>query len=260
MRSGAVEARGSEVACDFSEFVQGVALAGTERAHEIFKAVVQMALDQGFFGLLNRFFHRLQLLRDIETGPSLLQHVHGAAQVPTGFAQAFDDGWMGCMCMRLFHGCFYPPGEVTIIPFFGLKTQLHAMTLLVTCSLRPDGAALGVRWLVLVVILFGAIISSMGSTGSHGLAVIAAALHAAPPSSAESHGHVHEDRGGELVMVNQSAGADHLHHGADHSHDKAHVLPVAWSSAAPQLPRWWGLVPPRIEMVQVSRLDRPPMS
>ncbi|MDI1269545.1 MAG: hypothetical protein PSV40_10675 [Polaromonas sp.] len=133
------------------------------------------------------------------------------------------------------------------------------MTLLVSCSLRPNGAALGVRWLVLVVILFGTIISSIGSTGSHGLAVIAAALHVAPSSSAESHGHVHEDRGGELAMENQSAGADHPHHGADHSHDKAHALPVAWSSAAPQLPGWWGLVRPWIEMVQASRLERPPM-
>lgn len=154
---------------------------------------------------------------------------------------------------------FYPPGEVTIILFFGLKTQLHPMTLLVSCSLRPNGAALSVRWLVLVVIMFGTIISSIGSTGSHGLAVISAALHVAPPSSAESHGHVHEDRGGELAMKNQSAGTDHPHHGADHSHDKAHALPVAWSSAAPQLPGWWGLGRPWIEMVQASRLERPPM-
>ncbi|MDP3172064.1 MAG: hypothetical protein Q8M91_17165 [Polaromonas sp.] len=110
-----------------------------------------------------------------------------------------------------------------------------------------------------MVILFGTIISSIGGTGSHGLAVIAAAHHVAPFSSDESHGHVHEDSGGELAMVNQSAGADHPHHGADHSHDKAHALPVAWSSAAPQLPGWWGLVQPRIEMVQASRLERPPM-
>ena len=104
MHSGAVGFLGSEIACDCPELVQGIALAGTHRAHEIFKAVVQMALNQGFLGLLNRFLHRLQLLRDIETGSSLLQHVHGAAQVPAGSAKPFDDGWMGGMCMRLCHG------------------------------------------------------------------------------------------------------------------------------------------------------------
>jgi len=161
--------------------------------------------------------------------------------------------------MRLFHGWILSPrGGYYLIPF-GLQTQLHPMTLLVSCSLRPDGAALGVRWLVLVVIMFGTIIFSIGSTSSHGLAVIAAAHHVAPFSSDESHGHVHEVGGGEVAMVNQSAGADHPHHGADHSHDKAHALPVAWTSAAPQLPAWWGLVRPWIEMVQASRLERPPM-
>lgn len=133
------------------------------------------------------------------------------------------------------------------------------MTLLVSCSLRPNGAALGVRWLVLVVILFGTIISSIGSTGSHGLAVISAMFHVAPSSSAESHGHVHEDRGGKLTLVNQSAGADHPHHGADHSHDNAHALPVTWGSVPPQLPGKGGLVRPWIETVQASRLERPPM-
>ena len=133
------------------------------------------------------------------------------------------------------------------------------MTLHVSSSLRPTGAALGMRWLVLVVIMFGTTISAIGGTNSHGLAAIAATLHAAPSFPNEPHGHVHEDQGGELAMVDQSAGADHIHHGTDHSHDKAHVLPVAWSSAAPQLPSWRVLVRPWIEMVQASRLERPPM-
>jgi len=46
--------------------------------------------------------HRLQLLRDIKAGSPLRQHFYGAAQVPAGFAQAFDDGGMGGMCMRMF--------------------------------------------------------------------------------------------------------------------------------------------------------------
>ena len=129
----------------------------------------------------------------------------------------------------------------------------------VLSCMRPTGAALGVRWLVVVVIMVGTMISSTGGTRSHGLAAIAAALHATTSSADEQHGHVHEDRGGELAMVDKSAGTDHPHHGTDHSHDNAHALPVAWSSAAPQLPGWFGLVWPWIEMVQASRLERPPM-
>ena len=129
-------------------------------------------------------------------------------------------------------------------------------------ALHPHRAALGIGWLVLVVIMFGTIISSIGGTSSHGLASFQAALHVTPTSMDTSHEHVHEhaheDEG--IGLVTQSAGADHPHHhGADHSHDKAHALPVAWHSAAPQLPGWFGLVRPWIEMVQASRLERPPM-
>lgn len=131
------------------------------------------------------------------------------------------------------------------------------MTLHLSYSLRPNRAALGMRWLVLLVIMFGTILSSIGGTSSHGLAAFTTALHVTPFSSDDSHEHAHEDEG--IGLVNQSAAADHPHHGADHSHDKAHALPAAWSSSAPQLPGWFGLVRPWIEMVQASRLERPPM-
>jgi len=140
-----------------------------------------------------------------------------------------------------------------------LNTQLHHMTLRASFCLRPNGAALGVRWLVLVVILLGTIFSAMGSTSSHGLAAIAVVLHAAPSSPDEPHGHVHEDLGGELALVDQSASADHPHHEMDHSHDKAHALSVAWRSAAPQPSSWRLSVQPWIEMVEAFRLERPPM-
>jgi len=115
------------------------------------------------------------------------------------------------------------------------------------------------RWLVLVVIMFGTVISSMGLTNSHGLAAIAAAHHPAPSSSDESHGHAHGDQGDEFEAVDASASAGHPHHAIDHSHDTPHALPVPWSSAAPQLPGWWVLVRPWVEMVRASRLERPPM-
>ena len=134
------------------------------------------------------------------------------------------------------------------------------MTQHLSYALRPNRAALGMRWLVLVVIMFGTIISSIGGTSSHGLAAFPAALHATPTflDTSHEHEHAYEDRG--IGLGTQSAGADHPHHhGADHSHDKAHALSAAWHSAAPQLPGWFGLVRPWIEMVQASRLDRPPM-
>lgn len=135
------------------------------------------------------------------------------------------------------------------------------MTQHLSYALRPNGAALGLRWLVLVVILFGTIISSIGGTSSHCLAAIAAALHVTPASLDTSHEHMHEHahEDGGIGLLTQSAAADHPHHGADHSHDKAHALPAIWRSAAPQLPGWFGLVRPWIEMVQASRLERPPM-
>lgn len=135
------------------------------------------------------------------------------------------------------------------------------MTQHLSYALRPHRAARGMGWLVLVVIMFGTIISSIGGTSSHGLAAFQAALHVAPMPLDISHKHVHEhaheDEG--IGLVTQSAGADHPHHGADHSHDKAHALPVAWNSLALQLPGWFGVVRPWIEMVQASRLERPPM-
>ena len=146
-----------------------------------------------------------------------------------------------------------------MIAFYVLHIQQHFMTLRASFSLRPNRAALGVRWLVLVVILFGTILSALGGTSSHGLAAIAATSHTAPSSLEKPHGHVHEEQGGELAMVEKSASADHPHHEADHSHDKAHALSVAWDSAVPQPPSWWLLVRPWIEMVEASRLERPPM-
>ena len=131
------------------------------------------------------------------------------------------------------------------------------MTRHLSCTMRPHRAAAGVRWLVLLVILFGTILSSVGGTNPHGVAALAVALHVAPFSTDDLYEHAHEDEG--IGSANQSAGADHPHHGADHSHDKAHALPALWSSAALQLAGWFGLVRPWIKRVQASRLERPPM-
>ena len=124
---------------------------------------------------------------------------------------------------------------------------------------RPDRAALGMRWLVLVVILIGTFISSVGGLNSHGIAAIAAAAHAAPDAPDTEHDHAHGDGESEWDMGHDGASADHPHHGADHSHDKAHALPISWEVAAPQLPMWIGQGRLWLEMVEASRLERPPM-
>ncbi len=130
------------------------------------------------------------------------------------------------------------------------------MTLYPPRSLRPLGVTAGVQWLILVLFLFGANISSIGAISSHGLAAIGPAFHVTSFSSGESYDHVHEDE--DNAAVSQSAGADHAHHGGDHSHDKAHAVSAAWSTAAAQAPGWLGRVRPWSEMIQPSRLERPP--
>lgn len=113
------------------------------------------------------------------------------------------------------------------------------MTTRPTRSTRPHRAVLGMRWLVLFVILMGTFISSVGGMNSHGIAAIASVSHVTAVATDTAH--------------------DHHHHGADHSHDKAHALPVTWHMAAPLPPEWIGQTRLWIEMVEASRLERPPM-
>jgi hypothetical protein len=113
------------------------------------------------------------------------------------------------------------------------------------------------RWLVLLVILWGTFASSVGGTNSHGIAALADEIHADPGLSVAAPGHAHADEDGAWAA--HGATADHPHHAADHSHDKAHALPAAWRANAPLLPLWFGHTPVWIESVEPSRLERPPM-
>lgn len=133
------------------------------------------------------------------------------------------------------------------------------MILTISSSMRPSLAALGMRWLVLAVLMVGTIISSIGSMNSHGLAAIETTRHAESFATDKAHGHVHGDREIELAISDLSAGADHPHHEADHSHDNSHALSITWGSAATLLRSWQLLVRPWTKMVQASRLERPPM-
>ena len=129
--------------------------------------------------------------------------------------------------------------------------------------MRPYRAPLGMLWLMVLVILFGTIVSSVGGMYSHGIAAIAAVKQVSATASDSEHDHAHsharEDGDGQRVEVSHGASAEHPHHGADHSHDKVHAPPVTWTVAAPQLPVWIGQAMLRIEMIKASRLERPPM-
>jgi hypothetical protein len=115
------------------------------------------------------------------------------------------------------------------------------------------------RWLVLIVITYGTVVSSIGLTRSHGLAALVESHQSALNESEELHGHEHADKGVEVSQTDERASGQHPHHAMDHSHDMAHYLPLTWGAASPQLPSWEVFVRPWIDMGPAYRLDRPPM-
>ena len=133
------------------------------------------------------------------------------------------------------------------------------MTLLAQPSTRPTLAAMCMRWLVLIVITYGTVVSSIGLTSSHGLAAIAESHQSMPTALEDNHGHEHAVQEVEVSGADERASGEHPHHAMDHSHDMAHHLPLAWGAASQQLPSWEVMVRPWVEMGQAYRLDRPPM-
>jgi hypothetical protein len=133
------------------------------------------------------------------------------------------------------------------------------MTLRAHPSTLPTLAVLGMRWLVLIVITLGTVVSSIGFTSSHGLAALVESHQSALTAHEDPHGHEHGDQGVEVSETDERASAEHPHHAMDHSHDIAHHLPLAWGTASPQLPNWEVMVRPWIELGRAYRLDRPPM-
>lgn len=118
-----------------------------------------------------------------------------------------------------------------------------------TSSIHSARFAPSLHWLVVIALVLGSMLSSIGLVSSHGLAAVAAVQ--------QQDGHSHDELGS--MATAHTDGLGHPHHGADHSHEKAHALPGAWLTAAPQLPSWWAMSRPWIEMVAAPRLERPPM-
>lgn len=102
----------SQVARNFLEVVEGVALFISKWTRHVIKTVIQMVLNERFLGLMNGFLYRLQLLRDVETATPMLDHLNGAVQVPAGAPQAFHNRRVRFMCIRLCHVKGIPPGRI----------------------------------------------------------------------------------------------------------------------------------------------------
>lgn len=123
---------------------------------------------------------------------------------------------------------------------------------------RRSRFTLGVCLLILLGMLCGTMVSSMGGVKSHGLAEFAASQHKLVDIALDVHGHSHEHDDARPTL--SDAGPEHAHHGADHSHDKSHVpsgaMTVAMSMAAsrPTTARPW------VELMEAFRLERPPMA
>ena len=143
---------------------------------------------------------------------------------------------------------------------YNLDCSLNTKTVLTLQRLSPlhlDRTALSLRWLVVLLMLFGTLAMPTGSTISHGIAAVAQSLSATTSLTGiqqhNDHDHDHHHEAADSSTVG------HAHHGADHSHDPAHAPVTAWTALAPQLARWLGQPLRWVETVQQSRLERPPI-
>lgn len=102
----------SQVARNFLEFVDGVVPIIFKWLRQVIKTIVQMVLDESLLGLMNGFFYRLQLLRDVETATTVLDHLNGAVEMPAGTAQSFDNCGVRFMCVKLCHVKSIPWGRM----------------------------------------------------------------------------------------------------------------------------------------------------
>jgi ABC-type Zn2+ transport system substrate-binding protein/surface adhesin len=113
-----------------------------------------------------------------------------------------------------------------------------------------------VRVWMLMAMLVGTLISSLGALNTHALAVldaVEATDMARDDDHEHDHGHSHDD--GWLANVD---GATHTHLGADHSHDKAHALPGLPRLAGSDTPGWARHPVAWSDRLLVHRLERPP--
>src|SRR5262245_5365612 len=85
----------SQILGDFLELVDRAPLLARQGPDDILQTMIEMILDQGLLGLADRLLHRVELLGDIETRPTTLDHLDDAVQMPCGAPQPLDDVGMG---------------------------------------------------------------------------------------------------------------------------------------------------------------------
>lgn len=134
--------------------------------------------------------------------------------------------------------------QVTCLPS---RLKMHSFPL----NLYLSDSKTCLRWLVLVALIWGTLVSSVGLATSHGLAGLAVAEHSV--ASDDAHGHAHD----EDVPIADPAGG-HPHHAADHSHDKAHAVPEQLAVAPAASTERIAVVQAWVPGLDADRLDRPP--
>jgi hypothetical protein len=117
---------------------------------------------------------------------------------------------------------------------------------------RPRWLGRGVRAWVLLVILVGTLLSSLGVLQTHALATLDALQHAQAVHD-DTHGHSHDDDAPALYEA-----GSHTHLGSDHSHDKAHALPAMPEMGVAAAPPWKPRSHAWIDRLMTHRLERPP--
>ncbi|MDH1271573.1 hypothetical protein N5C81_28695 [Rhizobium pusense] len=113
------------------------------------------------------------------------------------------------------------------------------------------------RLVIAIAMMFGMLLSPIGTSASHNPAALAeaeAARHVELKAQLAEHGHVHDDG----LEDEQSPGHSHGHNPADHSHETPNILsPV--KAPAPPVGRTWHFHPPVVaDLGTVFRLERPP--
>jgi hypothetical protein len=135
------------------------------------------------------------------------------------------------------------------------------MTLLSHPKTAASPARLGMRWLVLLVLALGVMVSSIGMTNSHGIALIPASHESAQLAAAHAPEHKDHDADHDLALpaADQGLGAEHPHHDLDHSHDTADHSPHALRASL--MPRFsWDALVLGTALGQAFRRYRPPMA
>ena len=72
------------------------------------QTVVDVIVDEGFLGLSDRLLHGVELLREIEAGTAVGEHLNYLVKMAFGAFQAFDDFRMAGVRM-FFHGDYLSP-------------------------------------------------------------------------------------------------------------------------------------------------------